>query len=225
MLGVLLIALPIWAASGKLTSEKQLPIRLSIEYGYSHIVNDDPDTLSPFFKDLNSRLRSASNFLLSVSAYLHGNIGLGLFYSRYISHASLNAYAVSVGRKTFSGPYRETISVNYFGPVLGLKSSVLSKNLIFVADLRPGLILFFDDISVADAIFRLSSPVPGLGGALGIEYLFKNNFAVGLSVNGLYASIPRQTDAGGATIKEPRNISRMDINLGVKLHVAPILPP
>ena len=165
---VLFPALPCRAAPGNDSLASQF--RLSFEYGYSQMINDDADTLPQFFKDLNDQLRLASNFILSVSAYLHGNVGIGLFYSRYISNASLNAYALSIGQKTFSGPYTENLSVNYFGPVLGIKSGVWHKNLVFVADLRPGLVLFFDDISYADVIDNFSSPVFGLGGSMGMEY-------------------------------------------------------
>jgi hypothetical protein len=193
--------------------------RLSVEYGYSRMINDYADTIPQGYKDVNAQLRLASNFLLSVSAYLQSNIGIGLFYSRYISRASLNAFALSIGQKTFSGPYAEKLSVNYFGPVLGVKSSVWDKNLVFVADFRPGLVLFFDDISFADAINNFSSPVFGLGGSMGMEYLLKNNLGIGVSLNGLYASIRRLKDASGSSRRVERNISRVDLNLGIKFHL------
>jgi len=194
-------------------------LHLSVEYGYSQMINDDSDTLPKFYRDLNDQLRLASNFLLSVSAYLRGNIGVGLFYSRYISHASLNAFALSIGQKTFSGPYMEIISVNYFGPVLGLKSSVWDKKLVFVADLRPGLVLFFDDIRFADVISNFSSPVFGLGGSMGLEYLLKSNFGIGVSLNGLYANISKLKDVSGNSRRIDKNISRIDINLGIRYHL------
>ena len=214
---VLSPALPGLSAAGNDTLPGQF--RLSLEYGYSQMINDDADTLSQFFKDLNAQLRLASNFILSVSAYLRGTYGAGLFYSRYISRASLNAYALSVGSKTFSGPYTENLSVNYFGPVLGIKSNVGRGRFVFVADIRPGLVLFFDDISYADVIDNLSSPVFGLGGSMAMEYLLKRNFGVGVSLNGLYASIRSLKDASGNIRDTERNISRIDLNLGIKFHL------
>jgi hypothetical protein len=192
---------------------------LSFEYGYGQLINDDAAALSRFYYDLNARLRIASNFLLSALAYTRGNIGIGLFYSRYISRASLNAFALSIHQKTFSGPYAEKLSINYFGPVLGIKSSVWDKKLMFVADLRPGLVLFFNDIHFADVIRNFSSPVFGLAGSMGLEYLMKSNFGISLSLNGLYASIPKATDANGQSTRTERSISRVDINLGIRFHI------
>jgi hypothetical protein len=236
---VLFLYLPGWAAPGNdsstihITNSKYKHVRapkkkrrflpkkisLSFEYGYSRMIRDDAVALPRSYKEENAQFELASNLLLSVSAYLHGNIGIGLFYSRYISHASLNAFVLSVGRKTFSGPYTEKLSVNYFGPALGVKSSVWDKKLVFNADLCPGLVLFFDDISFSDAMNNFSYPVFGIGGSMGMEYLLKSNFGIGVSLNGLYASIRRQKDLIGNSGRVERNISRVDLNFVIKFHL------
>ncbi|OGJ85779.1 MAG: hypothetical protein A2268_13825 [Candidatus Raymondbacteria bacterium RifOxyA12_full_50_37] len=237
---IFLLALPVWTAlrydglsvhasvydSSRFVGSKVesglLPNQLyvSFEYGYSQMIDDDADSLSPFYENLNDQLANASNFILSVSGYIHGHIGIGLFYSRFISHAKVNVYAVSIGQKTFSGPYTEKLSVNYFGPVFGIRSSVWNKYLVFAADLRPGLVLFFDDISYANVINNFSSPVFGIGGSLGMEYLLKNNFGIIANLNGLFATIRDVKDMNGRSRRAERNISRADINLGIRLHLA-----
>jgi hypothetical protein len=195
--------------------------RFSLEIGYSQMMNDDKDTLSEFYRDINNRLRQASNFILSISTYLRGNIGLGLFYSRYSSDASLDvkAYALSLDRDTIRGVYRENFSINYFGPTLGIKSKPQKGRLVFLAELRPGMVLFFDDISYSNVMKNLSSPVFGLGGSVGAEYLLGRGMGLGLSVNGLYATVSRLTNAEGISHSADKNISRLDLNIGLKYHL------
>ncbi|OGS33337.1 MAG: hypothetical protein A2293_08670 [Elusimicrobia bacterium RIFOXYB2_FULL_49_7] len=203
------------------TPQKSLKkVHLSLDYVYTPITHNSPDTLARLQKEPDDPWQSTPNFLLSVSAYLHGNIGLGLFYSRYISHVSLDAYAVSIVQKNFRGPYTEKLSVNYFGPVIGIKSSVWDKYLVFHADIRPGLVLFFDDISYSNVINNFSSPVFGLGGSLGMEYKLKNNYGISLDINGLYATIRSMKDGEGHIRIMERDISRADINLGFRYHIS-----
>ena len=195
--------------------------RFSFEFGYSQMIDGDDDTLSEFYRDVNSSLRQASNFILSVSTYLRNNIGLGLFYSRYSSDASLDvkAYALSLDRDTIRGAYRESFSVNYFGPALGIKSGPKRNHFIFSADLRPGMVLFFDDVSYSTVMKNLSSPVFGLGATMGVEYLLGRGVGIGLSVNGLYATVSELTNAKGISSNVDRNISRVDLNAGIRYHL------
>lgn len=140
------------------------------------------------------------------------SVGLGLFYSRYATNASpnINVYALSIGTQSVNKKNIKKFTVNNFGPLIGITSNPENGSLVFVAEIRPGFVFFFDDASYSEITENFYLPTLGIGTVLGMEYLINKHIGIGMTLNGLYTS--------KYTTSEKR-IGVMDFGFEIKYHI------
>lgn len=164
-------------------------------------------------RDFNDDLKLGSNLAVALHHYGDNALGLGAFYSCFISSAELSPTWLNI---------EETYTAHFLGVSMGKLMPLSGNRLQLFFDGRVGVVMFYDNIQVLGNSINMRGSTVGLGGGLGIEYLLNSSVGVGVSGNGYWASLDKlyvEDDDDVTFNDEPLSLNRLDINIGLRFYL------
>ena len=194
--------------------------RVNFEYGYSYRTAKVSDDIPSEFKSYINKLKSGSNFNLDISYFISNMYGIGFKYSIFQSSNRMGDLLMideNTGNILAVGSMEDNISVSLIGPSFVERHFASKNKIIVIANVMLGLLSYKNDSELFDIPISIDGSSIGFNGSLGIDYLFSSHWALGVSLSYTTGSLNKLTIDGYETeLSEPENLSRIDINGGIK---------
>lgn len=151
--------------------------------------------------------------------------GVGLDYNFYHSGGELDGYLSTGGGTIVYINAKDDVFMNYFGASFYSDGRILESKIKAYSQVSLGLTMFREETLYSYSPMVFTGNTLGLNLELGLEYFFRKNLSLGVSLNYFVSTLSKiKVDDGYSTetIKldddESENLSHLDLNVGLRYY-------
>lgn len=202
----------------------QSDFRLNLDGGYGYRTAKISNMLPSEFQHYYRKLRGGPVLSGSLSCFFREHIGLGLKFSNFYTHNSMDNVLVTYeDGSTAIGRMSDRIKIGYIGPALDIRVKTRDDQNVFVIGISLGLVNYKNEGELIDPI-TITSKTGGFQFSFDWDHMLNRNLAIGLHFKTFSATLTSLTYDYGTTkttvdleAENRDNLYRIDLGAGLRL--------
>ncbi|MDR1054630.1 MAG: hypothetical protein LBL90_02125 [Prevotellaceae bacterium] len=196
--------------------------RFGITGGYGLRIAPIPSKLSEDVIKRKKNLRNGFYVGTDAGHYVSENLGFGVKYNFFRASSSIDNFSGSLPYyENFTGKITDKVNVHYFAPSFMLRSVSRNKKIHANCDISIGYTTYTNNNTLNDKKYKIKGGNIGFSSTVGTDFLVSSDFAIGLTLSIVAASIKSfKIDGVKYSLNDDNieNLSRITFGLAFRLY-------